>query len=59
MNDANVRIYFNFIRTTCVIHISKRSPKFRIPQQALKLISNPFTEWVNAPKEMKSTPACA
>ena len=30
INDANVRIHFNFIRTTCVIHISKRSPKFRI-----------------------------
>lgn len=24
MNDANVRIYFNFIRTTYVIHISKK-----------------------------------
>lgn len=30
INDANVRIYFNFIRTTYVIHISKKDPKFEV-----------------------------
>ena len=28
-------------------------------QQALKLMSSPFTEWVSAPTEMKSTPCSA
>ena len=32
---------------------------FHCFQQALKLMSNPLTEWVNAPTEMKSTPHSA
>ena len=36
-------------------------PKYveRLYQQALKLISNPFTECVKAPTEIKSTPHSA
>lgn len=36
-----------------------QSDRLMACQQALKLISNPLTEWVSAPTEMKSTPHSA
>ena len=49
---------FRFHDETVPATVSQ-SDRLMACQQALKLISNPLTEWVSAPTEMKSTPHSA